>query len=187
MGFFDALFGRTRVSQGKTDQLFQLSTAAADIETRLDSRFAGAAAVIVRTVDNSAFEQVGRDLEQILHLGGKDLRIVPRITDDQYGFRWFVLQAPLEDVITGLHMTADLLKEAGFGDGLIAAAFPFDSGAGRWYLIYSYRRATFYPFAPLPGHRRDEAREFRLGATLKLSLNVEKDPERWYALWDPPL
>lgn len=185
MGFFDALFGRTRVSTGKTDQLFDISTASLDIETRLSSPFAGKAGLLLRTVDNSAFESIEKDIHDVLQLSGKDMPVTAETLADDMGFRWVVIQGKnIEDVINALHLSADLIKQAGYGDSLLAGLFAFEPG---WYLVYSYRRATFYPFVPRSGHIRDSAREFRIAQTLKPFLTIEKDPERWYPLWDPPL
>lgn len=192
MGFFDALFGRTRITPGKTDQLFQLTTAYVDIQTRLDSTFTETAALVIRTIEANQFDALQKDIQNILAIGGKDLAVDASFQDDRYGFRWVVLTSTdLDTVITGLHMVADLLKEAGFSDTLLAAMFPFRGqgslAAGTWYLIYSYRRGAFYPFVPTPGNNRDTAKEFRLHAALASLLSIEKDPERWYALWDPPI
>ncbi|MDA8194212.1 MAG: hypothetical protein M0Z53_09485 [Thermaerobacter sp.] len=183
MGFFDALFGRTRVPVGKTDQLFAIATAALDIETKLSSPFSGHAGLILRTVDNADYERIERDMHDILALSGRDMPVTTRSHGDALGFVWILVDGQqIDDVINALHLSADMVKEAGYGDSLLAALFGFEG----WYLVYSYRRATFYPFAPQPSHQRNSSREFRIAATLRPSLPIEKDPERWYPLWDPP-
>ncbi|MHB1610100.1 MAG: PspA-associated protein PspAB [Sulfobacillus sp.] len=183
MGFFDSLFGRTKIPSGKTDQLFALSTALLDIETRLSTPFAKRAGVVLRTVDNSSYESIEKDVNDVLHLGGKDIPVTARHVDDAEGFRWILLEGEqADDVINAMHLTADLTLQAGYGDSLLAAMFDF----GSWYLIYSYRRGTFYPFVPTSRRERNEAREFRISETLKPYMPIEKDPERRYALWDPP-
>lgn len=194
MGFFDALFGRTKVASGKTDQLFQLSTATLDIESQLSSVFAGRAALVLRSVDNAAYDAVEKELHDVLQVGGRDLPVAATSQTDNMGFHWMVYQASeIEDVINALHLTAEMIQESGYGDSLLASMMAFDhqnqarSRDGRWYLIYSYRRAAFYPFVPKTGKNRDVAFEFRLAQTLKASLKVEADQERWYALWNPPL
>ena len=184
MGFFDSLFGRTRMPAGKTDALFALSTAALDIEVKLDSTYSGRAAIVLRSVDNSAYDAVSRDIQDLLAVGGSDFTAKVRVEHDKMGFHWILFDGPeLEDAINGLHMTADLIKQGGFGDSLLAAMFQF----GSWYLIYNYRRAAFYPFVQTGPSRRESSREFRIRQTLIDSLPMEKDPERWYPLWDPPL
>lgn len=187
MGFFDALFGRTRVPSGKTDQIFAMSTAILDIATKLNAPFSGRAALVLRSVDNSGYEAIEREIKEVLALGGKDLPVKTRSHSDHIGFHWLVFEGrDADDVLNALHLTGDMVKEAGYGDSLLAAMFAFDPS---WYFIYSYRRAAFYPFVPRSqtAKTRDQAREFRIAETLKPSLPIEKDPERWYALWDPPL
>ncbi len=193
MGFFDTLFGRTKVAPAKVDQLFQLSTADLDIQSKLSSNFCGRAALVLRAVDNATYDAVEKELHDVLSVGGRDLPVTVESKTDSMGFHWMVYAGKdVDDVINSLHLTAELIQEAGYSDSLLAAAFGFDHedaarhADGRWYLIYSYRRAAYYPFAPLHGKNRNASREFRIAETLKPSLTVEKDSERWYALWDPP-
>lgn len=53
-------------------------------------------------------------------------------------------------------------------------------------LIYLYKRGTFYPFAPLPGQKRDNPLELQVKATVKDDLRVEEDLNRWFPLWGAP-
>ncbi len=184
MGLFDALFGRTKMAPGKTDQLFALSTAALDIEVKLQSPYGNRAALVLRAVDNSSYDALSQEMNALLSMNGRDFTATVSAKTDSMGFHWLIFDGPnLEDAINGLHMAADLLKQAGYADSLLAAMFRFKD----WYLIYSYRRATFYPFMPSGPSRRNESREFRIRQTLAGSLPIEKDPERWYPLWDPPI
>ena len=184
MGFFDSIFGRTKLPPGKTDELFALPTAALDIEVKLNSPYGEKAAIVLRAVDNSAYDAISKDIHDLLAIGGKDFTVKVTEHDDTMGFHWIIFDGPnLEDAVNGLHMTADLIKQAGFADSLLAAMFRFAD----WYLIYSYRRATFYPFVPTGRSSRSESREFRIRQTLVGVLPMEKDPERWYPLWDPPI
>ena len=111
---------------------------------------------------------------------------------DDLDFHWWVLTAQdrsLDDVVTGLHMVAEELRQRGFGDAIVAAAFPMvEAHEGPFTLVYNYRRGLYYPFAPLSGrHERDNAREMRLAGILPKSLPPEQEIDRWYALWDAPL
>lgn len=184
MGLFDSLFGRTKLPPGKTDALFALSTAALDIEVKLNSSYAGKSAIVLRAVDNSTYDAVTKELNDLLQVGGKDFQVNVTTHTDKMGFYWIVFLGPqLDDAINGLHMTGDLIKQGGFADSLLAAMFRFDN----WYLIYSYRRGSFYPFVPTGSTTRNDSREFRIRQTLVGELPIEKDPERWYPLWDPPI
>ncbi len=184
MGLFDSLFGRTKIPPGKTDALFALSTASLDIEVKLDSPYGQHAAIVLRAVDNSSYDAINKEINDLLAIGGKDFKAKVHAKDDSMGFHWLMFDGPdLEDAVNGLHMTADLIKQAGFADSLLAAMFRF----GDWYLVYSYRRASFYPFVPTGHSTRNNSREFRIRQTLVDALPMEKDPERWYPLWDPPI
>lgn len=183
MGFFDALFGRTKIPAGKTDQIFAIATAAIDIETKLNTPFSGRAGIILRSVDNSSYEAIQRDLDDILKMSGQDMPVTAHMQADGLGFTWIIFEGTaIDGVINALHLSADMVKQAGYSDTLLAALFGF---AG-WYLVYSYRRATFYPFVPQGTRKRDASREFRLASTLKPSLPMEQDTDRWYPIWDVP-
>nr|WP_207711699.1 hypothetical protein [Sulfobacillus harzensis] len=172
------------MTPGKTDQLFALSTAQLDIEAKLDSPYGERAALVLRAVDNSSYDALQKEMNDLLSMNGRDFTAHVTAQTDNMGFHWLIFRGPnLEDAINGLHMAADLLKQAGYSDSLLAAMFRF----GDWYLIYSYRRASFYPFMPTGSSRRNESREFRIRQTLDGALPIEKDPERWYPLWDPPI
>ena len=151
---------------------------------KLDSADGWKSAIVLRAVYNSAYDAINKEINDLLAVGGRDFTAKVTSQDDKMGFHWIMFDGPdLEDAVNGLHMTADLIKQAGFADSLLAAMFRF----GDWYLIYSYRRAAFYPFVPSGRQKRSETREFRIRQTLNTALPIEKDPERWYPLWDPPI
>jgi hypothetical protein len=58
--------------------------------------------------------------------------------------------------------------------------------APRVALVYLYKQGTFYPFAPEPGKRRDNAVELQLRGVLATDLPIEEELNRWMALWDAP-
>jgi hypothetical protein len=56
------------------------------------------------------------------------------------------------------------------------------------YLIYGYKRGTFWPFVPTGEEQeRDNAEELRLKNVLESELPIEPDLTRWLALFDAPL
>jgi hypothetical protein len=57
----------------------------------------------------------------------------------------------------------------------------------RCYLVYLYKRGTFYPFAPREGERRDNELELRVRGALGGDLPIEPDLTRWFALWGIPV
>jgi hypothetical protein len=55
------------------------------------------------------------------------------------------------------------------------------------YLVYLYKRGTFYPFVPTSGEHRDNEMELRLQTELADDLAMEKDLDRWFPIWKLPL
>jgi hypothetical protein len=111
-----------------------------------------------------------------------------RTEEDRYGYRWIVLNDPdLDDLVNAVHMINTTLKERGYGQQLLCSVFGFAGGGReRFHLVYLYKRGTFYPFAPLPGERRDNELELRVRGALGADLPVETDLTRWFALWGIP-
>jgi hypothetical protein len=191
MSLFDALFGNTRRAKPKMDAVFALPTALVDLETN-GIHPLGVGGICVRAPEGGEFVAAQTEVRAVLDLYRKEHALDLRTPADALGFSWWVLEAPgraLDDVATGLHMVGEELRQRGFGDALVAAAFPLEeAGQGEFTLIYNYRRGLYYPFAPAPGrHERDNARELRLAELLPASLPREGEIDRWYALWDAPL
>ena len=59
---------------------------------------------------------------------------------------------------------------------------------GRVGLVYLYKQATFYPFAPKPGagRERDNLLEIQVRDALTGELPMEQDLGRWLAVWGAP-
>jgi hypothetical protein len=55
------------------------------------------------------------------------------------------------------------------------------------YLVYLFKRGTFYPFAPEGHEKRDLEQELKLKSLVANDLNVEADLDRWFPLWDLPV
>ena len=55
------------------------------------------------------------------------------------------------------------------------------------YLVYLFKRGTFYPFDPTGKETRDTQEEFRLKSLVAGDLKVEEDLSRWFPLWDLPV
>jgi len=81
----------------------------------------------------------------------------------------------LESLVTDLHAVNSGLLDAGFGSALLCTVICFTGGARPLALVYLYKRGTWYPFAPLEGKRRDNARELQVGAGLGSDLRTEPD------------
>ena len=195
MRFLDVLLGRTKPKQANLDALFGLSGAAITLEAALGMKPSGEAAVCFKPASGAGFAATSEELTELLELAVRESGSTLRVSDDRYGYRWVVLGDPdLEDLVTSAHMANSTLEERGFGPQLLCSVFGFDgagaSGTGarqRCYLVYLYKRGTFYPFAPLEGERRDTELELRVRGALGNDLPVEPELGRWFALWGIPI
>ncbi len=113
---------------------------------------------------------------------------------DAYGYRWLLLDdSDVEDLVNRVHLVNSLLAENGWGPQLLCSVFGVvpgegaDSTARPFYLVYLFKRGTFYPFAPVGKERRDNELELRVRSLLGSDLPVEADLSRWFPLWDLPV
>jgi hypothetical protein len=191
MSLFDALLGRTRLKKSNLDALFALPSAAVTLQAEAGLGPSGEGAVCFKPVTGQEFEALSRELEQLLQLDARDSGSGLREREDEYGYRWIVLTDPkLETLITGIHLVNSTLEERGFGPQLLCSVFGFRPAAstgGGAYLVYLYKRGTFYPFAPVGGEQRDGELELRLRGLLRSDLPIEEDLTRWFPLWGVPV
>ena len=114
--------------------------------------------------------------------------------EDSYGYRWLLLDDPdVDGLVTRVHLVNSTLEENGWGPQLLCSVFRLvpgpdaDQGTGPLYLVYLYKRGTFYPFAPDGKEHRDNELELRIRAVVGADLPVETDLSRWFPLWDLPV
>ncbi|MBI4493517.1 MAG: hypothetical protein HY690_12075 [Chloroflexi bacterium] len=190
MSWLDALFGRARVPKSRLEQLFALTTAQVTLETSFGLRPSGRAGLVFRAVESSFFETAEQELAELLQLARQETGTTVSRQRDRYGYEWLVLEdEQLEDLVATAHQVGQTLQDHGFGDRLLAAVFGFKDADGLpAYWIYNYKRASFYPFAPLAGEqRRNNPLELRLAAVMRRELPLEPDQARWYPLWGAPV
>jgi hypothetical protein len=112
------------------------------------------------------------------------------VTSDSYGFTWLVCRHAgddMESLVTDLHAVNSSLADGGFGPQLLCTLVGFTGASGRKLgIIYLYKRGTFYPFAPLPGERRDNALELEARGAIGADLKIEADLSRWFPVWGAP-
>ncbi|MFB6172952.1 MAG: hypothetical protein ABEJ23_10485 [Haloarculaceae archaeon] len=166
------------------EDLFGMSTAYVTMEADLGYRPADVAALCFSGVDSTDFADAVSEVETILAAGEEETGTAARLTSDDHGYEWVVLEdEDFEDLVTSVHFAADTLVERGFGSRLLAALFAFERDGAHVYWIYSFRRGSYYPFAPQPQRERDSAAEFKLESVLDGELDVEDEKEYWYPLW----
>jgi hypothetical protein len=110
--------------------------------------------------------------------------------DDEFGYRWMIVRDPdIEDLAVGVNAVSDALAVGGYNDRVLAAVFSFQDADGKpLYLIYNYKRGTWYPFVPAPGDKqRNTERELQIKAATGAALPFEPELERWFPLWGIPI
>ncbi len=190
MSLLDALLGRTRPARSRDEQLIALSSAAVTLNAELGLQASGQAAIVIRPLDSQAYRDADADLSRLLELAGRETGATVTRQADPYGYAWVVIADPdLADLVANAYQVSIELRDAGFGDAVLAAAFGFRDAAGRpAFLLYSFKRAAFYPFVPGSGDGvRDNARELQLAAAAGREIPVEPDQARWYPMWAMPL
>jgi len=184
---FDALLGRSKPVQANLDALFAIPQAALTLQAGGGFMPTGVGAVCYRANEGAAFATLQSDVQQMLDADGGPA--VER-SQDSYGFTWLVCRQPPDDLsalVTELHTVNRTLEDSGFGPSLLCSQVGFTAPDGRAFgLVYLYKRGTFYPFAPLPGERRDNALELHVRGLVAGDLPIEADLGRWLAIWGAP-
>ncbi len=212
MGLFDTLLGRTKPVGAKLDALFSLPSAAITLQSAAEITGSGEAGVCVKPAASGSFEEAEREIRELLsrndsedtpNVGGSEtpggtagtsLQSRLRVEKDEYGYQWLVVSNPsLEDLVTEIHMVNTTLSEAGWSQQLLCSVFGLavpegpTTSAERAYLVYLYKRGTFYPFVPVGAEKRDNELELRLRSLVEGDLPIETDLSRWFPLWGLPV
>jgi hypothetical protein len=189
MGFLDSLLGRSKPVKSNLDDLFALPSAALTLQAAMGLTGTGTGAVCFKAAEGSAFASMQAEVEQLLAADG----VAAEQVRDSYGYTWLVCKHDPDDMsglVTELHAINSSLVDAGFGQALLCSVVGFTgviNGEQRTLaLVYLYRRGTFYPFAPLPGEKRDNALELQLRGVIGADLKIEPDLARWFPVWGAP-
>jgi|SRR6185437_2492924 len=198
MGLRDILTGRHEVKGPAPDRLFAISTAYIALQTEHSIEPAGAAAIVFQALQTSEFEGVIKEMEEVVVATGGENDTKVHTEDDQFGYRWMVLQdGSVEDLAVGINAVSGSIETAGHGERLLCAVFAFKDAKGRkLYFIYNYKRGFWYPFVPASGSptssstqatERSTERELQLKAQMASELPIEPELERWFPLWGIPI
>jgi hypothetical protein len=214
MGLRDVLMGRTKPVEAKLDALFALPSAGVTLESAEGITSSGHAGVCWKPPAGRSPADVQAEIEQLLEISDRDDAAGPGATDgatpppattgpatqdlqqaeDSFGYRWLLLEDPsLEELVTRVHLVNSTLQDNGWGPQLLCSVFgmvPGATGGGDakpFFLVYLYKRGTFYPFAPTGKEQRDSEYELHLRATVGSDLPIEQDLSRWFPLWDLPV
>jgi hypothetical protein len=191
MGFFDAVFGtKGKLKGAAPDRLFAMTTANITMETGLGLKSLQRAGVVFQPIGTADFRQIVAETEELLKGTAEETGTQVKTHDDEYGYRWLILEDPdFDDLVVAMNTVSVELQGAGYGDRLLASVFAFEDDRGkRVYFIYNFKRGTYYPFVPAPGDKaRNTEEELRIKAQLARDLPWEEDMARWFPLWDIPL
>src|ERR687896_1846065 len=150
MGLGDVLFGRKKLRGPNLDKLFALTTAQLTLETELNLKPAGVAAVVFKPLSAGEFARAEQEIDELLSVTAQSSGSQVRRRSDTYGFQWLVVRDPdFEDLVTSVHLVSSELEARGFGAQLLAAIFRFEGRARPVHLVYGYKRGMFWPFVPL--------------------------------------
>jgi hypothetical protein len=191
VGLRDVLFGRKKLKDPAQERLFAISTARITLETELDLKPSGAAAVCFKSLSAGEFVRAENELQQLLDAVASESGSKVERKSDELGFEWLVVRdQDFEDLVTTVHLIASELQDRGFGGQLLAAVFPFEGKfkEKRAYWVYGFKQGAFWPFVPTGKEQeRDNAEEMELKAKLEPELPIEQDLTRWFGLFDAPL
>jgi hypothetical protein len=205
VGFLDALLGRTKPAQPNLDRLFGLPAARITLEASEGLVPSGEAGVCFKPAAGEEFAAAETEIAALLDLGdgdnatGEVTKVSLAGPADEFGYRWIVCGATdFDTLVTRVHVVNSTLEEHGYGPQLLCSVFgfhpvstpgaaPVAGGLAQLYLVYLYKRGSFYPFVPLGGEKRDNEAELRLKTELGEDLSIEKDLDRWFPLWKLPV
>ncbi len=194
MSLFDTLFGRQKPTPAGPDKIFAMSTAQITLQTEQNLTPTGSASMCFKGMTSGPFSDIQKELEQLLALASRDDHLTIKPEEDNLGYRWFVFTgSDFQALVTAIHMASSTLMDRGYGSQLLFAIFAFKYENGKeMYWIYNYKRSLFYPFVPVrdasdPARARDNAEELRISAALGKEMPIERELERWFAVWNPPL
>jgi hypothetical protein len=189
--FLDSILGRTKPKRANLDALFAVPGAAIMLEASMGLTSAGAAAVCFKPASAYDFATTCNEINELLELSAKDTGSEISQHQDTYGYHWIITRDPdLSDLVTSVHMVNSSLAERGFDNQLLATVFAFRAEEGGVsYLVYLFKRGTFYPFVPAAGagERRDNQKELQLQAALTNEVPLEADLARWFPIWGAPI
>jgi hypothetical protein len=191
MGVFDTLLGRGKTTKpAAKDRLFALSTAYITLESAQNIVTSGTAAIVFQSLATADFRAIVTEMEEVVKGTGDETGTTVSTSDDEFGYRWMVLKdEDTEDLVVGVNAVSDALAVGGYADRVLCAVFAFkDSDQRPLYLIYNYKRGTWYPFIPQgTDKQRSTERELQFKAVIGDELPIEPELERWFPLWGIPI
>jgi hypothetical protein len=195
LNFFRRLKNKnTNGHQTDSGALFSLLSAQTTLETKLDLKCTGKAALSLKSVSGRFFTETLAEIKQFLDVSKVDSHLSYRMISDSYGYLWFIFESPkIEDLVLCVSGVGQLIHDRSFEKQLLAALFQFrnernsHSNQHNQYLVYSYALNKFYPFVPVNKNERDNKTEREIMKTIVDEIPIEKDISLWYPIWSVAL
>ena len=181
------LFGRGKQASAD-DAILAIAVAEPTLTATLQLSPTGKAGLTYKPVAGDAFQELEHEVRGLLHSGQQNTGTRYTMETDEYGYRWVLLgDEQFEDLAMGLYVVGQSFSERRARDLLLAAVFPFTYLGREVHWIFTFKRGSFCPCAPIPEtRRRDNELEMELAAKVAEHLPVEKRLEQWFALWGAP-
>ena len=176
--------------QQDSEALFTLSSGQISLESKLNLKCTGKAAISLKTVSGGFFAETMSEVQNFLDVSKTDSDLSYQVANDSYGYLWIILQSSeIEDIISAISAVGQTINDRGFSKQLFAAVFQFSNNnkTNNRYLIYNYNLNKFYPFVPVNKNERDKEIEREIMVTIIDEMPIEKDASLWYPIWGLPL
>ena len=211
MGIFSSLMGKTKPVQANLDEMFALPSASITLQSAAGMSCSGHAGVCFKPPSGQGFEEMQAEVVSLLSMDGTGGLHQEK---DSFGYQWLVVEdTDIEQLVTRIHLVNSSLSDSGWGPQLLCSVFglaelPGDTASGAdtespalvettagpghlltstAFLVYLFKRGTFYPFVPQGKEHRDTEQELKLKSLVADDLTVETDLDRWFPLWDLPV
>jgi hypothetical protein len=177
--------------QQDSEALFTLSSGQISLESKLNLKCTGKAAISLKSVSGRFFAETMSEVQNFLDVSKTDSDLSYQVANDSYGYLWIILQSSeIEDIISAISAVGQTINDRGFSKQLFAAVFQFsnnNSKKNNRYLIYNYNLNKFYPFVPVNKNERDKEIEREIMVTIIDEMPIEKEASLWYPIWGLPL
>jgi hypothetical protein len=168
--------------------LFSLTSARITLETNLNLKSTGKAAIGLKNVSGRLFAEAVEEIKNFLDVSKRESDLSYRVISDSYDYMWIVFQsANVEDIISCISAAGEIVHDRGFSKQLFVAMFQFrnyNSEKTDHYLVYNYATNKFYPFVPLSKNERDNKIENKIMETIINEMPFERDESLWYPIWN---
>jgi hypothetical protein len=168
--------------------LFSLSSAHITLETKLNLKSTGKAAIGLKNVSGRLFAETIEEIKNFLDVSKRESDLSYRLINDSYDYIWIVFQSgKVEDIISCISATGEIVHDRGFSKQLFVAMFQFRNYNNKKtdnYLVYNYAMNKFYPFVPLGKNERDNKIENEIMETVLDEMPFERDESLWYPIWN---